>query len=535
MTSPSTPGVEITDYVVVGCGIAGLCAAIELAEAGGRVVVLTKDEPVDSNTWEAQGGIAVVLSEEDRVGLHYQDTLVAGDGLCDPEAVRILVEDGPDSIRRLISWGVEFDREGSRLAFTAEGAHSARRVLHAGGDSTGRAVARALLAKARSFPRLVIRPHLFTVDLLLDWDGRCAGMRCLDEPTGELLDLRARAVCLASGGLGRIYRQTTNPPQATGDGMAVALRSGARLTDMEFVQFHPTALCLPGAPTFLLSEALRGEGAFLRNAEGVRFMEGVHERAELAPRDVVSRAIASEVERTGVRCVYLDLTHLDAEILPRRFPTIFQTCLRFGIDLRTDRIPVHPSAHYSMGGVRTDLWGRTDVPGLFAAGEVASCGVHGANRLASNSLLEGLVYGSRAGRAVLRDDPGRAPQGGEPPEPIALTSQGNRVAGEVAETMWRYVGVVRDGQGVSAALEKLADLADGIGPGDPSRGGLEARNVLFVSRAVAEAALQRTESRGAHFRRDFPERDDSGWRRHSTTNPGRGRRPPSPVGWVVSG
>jgi L-aspartate oxidase len=527
---PRSPQVERSDVVVVGCGIAGLRAAIELAAAGARVTVITKDDPIDSSTWEAQGGIAVVLSEEDRVSLHEQDTLAAGDGLCDREAVRVLVEEGPPCIQELISWGMEFDREGSRLAFTREGAHSARRVLHAGGDSTGRAIAQALLAKARSLPGLVLRARVFTVDLLLDGGGRCAGMRCLDEARGELLDLWARAVCLATGGLGRLFRETTNPPQATGDGMAMALRAGAPLMDMEFVQFHPTALRLAGAPTFLLSEALRGEGAYLRNIHGERFLRDVHERAELAPRDVVSRAIVHEVERTGAACVYLDLTHLDAARLPQRFPKIFETCLRLGVDIRRDLIPVYPSAHYSMGGVRTDLWGRTGVPGLFAAGEVACCGVHGANRLASNSLLEGLVFGARAGRAVREDAPAEpagavAPAGGE--VPAIREEEARLVADRVRDTMWTGVGVVRDEAGLAAAVAEFAALETRVGGHPPTRRGLEARNLLWLGAAVAGAARRRTESRGAHFRRDFPRRDDARWLRHSITP---APRPPRAAG-----
>jgi len=526
--------VETTDYLVAGSGIAGLRAAIELAEAGSRVVVLAKDAPIDSNTWEAQGGIAVVLSEEDRVGLHYQDTLVAGDGLCDTEAVRILVEEGPEFIRELISWGMAFDRQGSKLAFTREGAHSARRVLHAGGDSTGRAVGRALLAKARSYPDLTLRPRSFTADLLQTPDGRCVGMRCLDEETGEEVELRARAVCLATGGFGRLYRETTNPRQATGDGMAMALRGGARLTDMEFVQFHPTALHLKGAPTFLLSEALRGEGAHLVNQAGERFMQAVHRRAELAPRDVVSRAIVEEVTRSGADCAYLDLTHLDAGILPQRFPKIFRTCLELGVDIRSERIPVYPAAHYAMGGVRTYRWGRTDLPGLYAAGEVAGCGVHGANRLASNSLLEGLVYGGRAGKAILRDDVGEEVGQPEPdPAPLSAVAPGKavEVTEQVRRILWLGAGVVRDANGLQEALQALGPLQALVGPHPLTRRGLEARNLLVLGDALARAALARTESRGAHFRRDFPARQDGEWQRHSITCPATGSRTPSPAGW----
>jgi len=512
-----------TDFLVVGCGIAGLRGAIELARDGAQVLVITKDNPIDSNTWEAQGGIAAALSEEDDVALHHADTLEAGDGLCDALAVGILVEEGPRYINELISWGMEFDRDGSRLAFTQEGAHSARRVLHAGGDSTGRAIAQALLARARTLPSLRLQPRVFTVDLLLDAQGRCGGMRCLDEATGDPFDIHARAVLLTTGGCGRLYRETTNPPQATGDGMAIAWRAGAGLMDMEFIQFHPTALRLPDAPSFLLSEALRGEGAYLRNIHGERFLVGLHPRAELAPRDVVSRAIVAEVERTSARCAYLDLTHLDSERLPARFPKIYDTCLRFGIDIRRDLIPVYPAAHYAMGGVRTDLHGRTDLPGLYAAGEVACTGVHGANRLASNSLLEGLVFGGRAARALRDDSPPAAPSrpslpGGD--AQAVRASEARLVSDRIAETMWTKVGVVRDGVDLASARQEFDLLAGRQGSHPLTRHGLEARNLLLLARAIAATALARTESRGAHHRRDFPARDDAAWRRHSVA-PGR--------------
>jgi L-aspartate oxidase len=315
--------------------------------------------------------------------------------------------------------------------------------------------------------------------------------------------------------------------------MAMALRAGARLTDMEFVQFHPTALHLKGAPTFLLSEALRGEGAYLRNQAGERFMQGHDPRAELAPRDVVSRAIVEEAARTGGDCVYLDLTHLDADMLPRRFPKIFRTCLELGVDIRGDRIPVFPAAHYAMGGVRTDLWGRTDLPGLYAAGEVAGCGVHGANRLASNSLLEGLVFGGRAGKAMLRDEAGE--QVGElSPRALSAVAPGKaaEVKEQVQEILWSGAGVVREARGLQQALQALAPLQEQVGTHPLTRRGLEARNLLVLGDAVVRAALARAESRGAHFRRDFPARQDGQWQRHSSTEPATGRRPPSPAGWL---
>src|SRR5258707_8705735 len=391
------------DYAVVGSGVAGLRAAIELSDAG-SVLVLAKSFLSDSATAWAQGGIAVALSDEDEIGLHEQDTINAGDGLCRPESVALLVEEGPKYITQLIEWGTEFDRAGTKLAFTREAAHSRSRILHAHGDSTGREISRALLARANSIPHLHLRAHAFTTGLIIE-NGKVVGVRFIDETDGSLHELRANAILLATGGLGQIYRETTNPEVATGDGMAIAYEAGAVLSDMEFVQFHPTALAVKGAPRFLLSEALRGEGGILRNIGLERFMKRYNEAQELAPRDVVARAIVSEMHRTQAEHVYLDMTDKPTEFLQKPFPRIYATCLSYGLDLATDMAPVCPAAHYMMGGVQTDLWGRTSIPGLYAAGETAATGVHGANRLASNSLLEGLVFGARSGQAMIKDAP----------------------------------------------------------------------------------------------------------------------------------
>jgi len=506
-----------TDFIVVGSGIAGLRAALEIAATGARVVVLTKAQASESNTEYAQGGVAVALAEDDEASLHEEDTQQAGAGLCDERAVRVLVADGRRYMRELIEWGTQFDREGGELLFTQEAAHSRRRILHAGGDATGHEIVRALLARARAEARIEFLAHAATEKLIVE-DGHCRGVRYLDPLVRAPRELRARAVVLASGGAGQLYLHTTNPAVATGDGMSMAYAAGAQLADMEFVQFHPTALNLADAPRFLLSEAMRGEGGVLRNAEGKRFMPRYHERAELAPRDIVSRAIVAEMERTATRTVYIDMTALDARFLRRRFPKIYDTCLRYGLDVTRESIPVSPAAHYMMGGVRTDLDGRTTLAGLYAAGEVACTGVHGANRLASNSLLEGLVFGARAGSAAAQDhadDTVRyAPTIAEEAEQIIVSE---RDAGEIAlavrkrvrRLMWERVGILRTRQSLTRALRELEQIAGARTLRTASR------NFVTVALLIARSALWREESRGAHFRWDFPERDDAHWRMHS--------------------
>src|SRR6201997_4164468 len=417
------------DYVVVGSGVAGLRAAIELSSAG-TVLVLAKSDLSESATAYAQGGIAVALSDEDEIGLHEQDTINAGDGLCRAEAVALLVEEGPKYITQLIEWGTEFDRAGTKLAFTREAAHSRSRILHAHGDSTGREISRALLARAHTIPHLHLRAHAFTTDLIVE-GKRVVGVRFIDETDGSLHEVRAGAVLLATGGLGQIYRETTNPDVATGDGMAIAYEAGAVLSDMEFVQFHPTALAVKGAPRFLLSEALRGEGGILRNIGLERFMKRYNEAQELAPRDIVARAIVSEMHRTQSTHVFLDMTKKSEEFLKKRFPRIYETCAGYGLDLATDLAPVCPAAHYMMGGIKTDLKGHASLPGLYAAGETAATGVHGANRLASNSLFEGLVFGALAGQAMMTDAPAGKRKGQAlPGSPAPLPGNGSGVQKE---------------------------------------------------------------------------------------------------------
>ncbi len=452
------------------------------------------------------------LSDDDEVSLHLEDTLKAGDGLVNEEAARVLVEEGPGRIEELIEWGTEFDRAGSKIAFTREGAHSRNRVLHAHGDSTGREIGRALYLKASAIPAILFREFEFTTDLLVR-DGRVTGVRVLDE-AGQESEIHAGSVLLATGGLGCVYSDTTNPSVATGDGVAMAHRAGAEISDMEFVQFHPTALYIKGAPRFLLSEALRGEGAILRNTELQRFMPKYHELAELAPRDVVARAIASELEaaKGPNAAVYLDLSHLKPDRVRQRFPTIYATCMQYNIDIATELVPIRPAAHYAMGGVRTDLNGQTSVPGLYAAGEVACTGVHGANRLASNSLLEGLVYGARAADAM-RQQPDRpahytaAAAGTNGTPSNGSSPQTDKFIAKVQSLMWQYVGVVRDGKGLRQVIAELTAMQPNA-PASADRRAREARNILDAGLLIARSALAREESRGAHYRLDFPLKDD---------------------------
>ena len=503
---------EQSDFVIIGSGIAGLRAAIELARHG-KVAVLTKSKTDESNTEYAQGGIAVAMSDEDEIGLHYQDTIQAGDGLCSEKAVNILVEDGPARIQELIDWGTRFDREGVRLAFTREAAHSRKRILHAQGDSTGHEINRTLVKTARTSSNIRLQPYTFALQLLVD-NGACQGVCFLERKTGRVREIRARAVLLATGGIGMVYRETTNPPVATGDGYALAFRGGALLADMEFLQFHPTALKRKGAPHFLLSEAVRGEGGLLRNQQGDIFMSEYHPLSELAPRDIVSRSIFREARKRKEETVFLDVRHLDPDFIRGRFPRIHKTCLAFGLDITSECIPVYPAAHYMMGGVYTDLDGRTSIPGLFAAGEVACNGVHGANRLASNSLLEGLVYGARAGRTMLETERGTSPDigwiGEEDWEWTLCSDSDSNQRATISSLMSQKVGIARAGPDLTSALEQLSRLpiSSRLNQADQER-----NNLLINARLITRAALLREESRGAHHRSDYPEKSDQKWRK----------------------
>jgi L-aspartate oxidase len=509
---------EAVDFVVVGAGIAGLRAAITLAESG-KVLVLTKQEVSESATQYAQGGIAVALSDEDEISLHLQDTISAGDGIVNHDAAQVLVEEGPERIQELIDWGTEFDRKGLKLTFTREAAHSRNRILHAHGDSTGREIGRALYAKASTLKSIAFSEFEFTAGLQVE-AGAIRGVKLIS-PSGERHHIASSAVLLATGGAGQVYSNTTNPAVATADGVAMAYRAGAEISDMEFVQFHPTALHLSMAPRFLLSEALRGEGAVLRNSELHRFMPKYHEMGELAPRDVVARAIAHELEVCRLKdpVVYLDMTHLKADHIRARFPRIYETCLRYNVDITVDLVPVRPAAHYLMGGIRTGLEGKTSIAGLFAAGETACTGVHGANRLASNSLLEGLVFGARAARSMLAVPP--SPGFFAAPAPCEKASSAPGPAAEVEKLilemqtlMWNKAGIVRTGAGLKEAAQQL-DAVESRLPEPVSRRTAEARNIHTAAQLIVRSAQARLESRGAHYRTDFPEHNDARFKKHS--------------------
>ncbi|HWB31912.1 MAG TPA: L-aspartate oxidase [Acidobacteriaceae bacterium] len=490
------------DFLVVGAGIAGLRAAAGLARAG-RVLIVTKEALGESNTAYAQGGIAVAMEGAEDVALHLEDTIAAGDGLVDREAAAILVEQGPHRVEELLAWGTDFDREHGELMRTREGAHSRSRILHAHGDATGREIAGSLLRHVRALPNVELAEWTTTVDLILE-AGRVAGAILL-HPDGTLRSVYARAVLLASGGAGQVFSETTNPAVATGDGIAMAYRVGAELMDMEFMQFHPTAFALPGAPRFLMSEALRGEGAWLVNAEGERFMQRYDSRLELAPRDIVARAIAREALHGEV---YLDMRSVGAnKDLKARFPTISAFLAKYGLELARDLIRVRPAAHYLMGGIRTDIKGRTSLRGLYAAGECACTGVHGANRLASNSLLEGLVFGALAAEAMM-EVPVHAPHNStsQEIEPAPTPSAGSDIGPWICALrclMWRYSGLLRDRDGLDAAQQELAVLRRTM-PQGLTRIAIEARNLHLIAEVIVRSALAREESRGAHFRSDFP-------------------------------
>lgn len=502
------------DFIVVGAGVAGLRAAVELGRHG-TVLCLAKRELTESNTQYAQGGVAVALGTDDSPEIHLRDTIAAGAGLVDERAAYTMVTEGPIRVMELIDWGVRFDRDQQgQLAFTLEGAHSRNRVLHADGDSTGREIGRTLYQHARNQSNIHFGEFGYARDLLVQ-DGRVVGVKLLRDG-GHNETITARAVLLATGGSGMVFANTTNPDVATADGPAMALRAGAELSDMEFLQFHPTALFVPGAPRFLLSEALRGEGAHLLNDRRKRFMPDYHDLAELAPRDVVARAIHRELEisTSAESMVYLDVTYLDADKLKARFPRIYHTCLQYRLDITHDLIPIRPAAHYAMGGVRTDLNARASLPGLYAAGEAACTGAHGGNRLASNSLLEGLVFGARAALGMAAETATTKLE--------AETDQGGcgsdinveSLLRETQQLMWSNVGIVRDANRLCQAMTRLQEISGEL-PEPTSQRHAEARNIAESGIAIARSALARLESRGSHYRSDYPAKDDANFRKHS--------------------
>jgi len=513
------PRSRFYDVIVIGSGIGGLTAAVGAARQW-KVALITKSVLRDTTTFLAQGGIAAALGEQDSPQLHFDDTIRAGAGLCNEEAVEILVNEGPARVRELMEICPKFDRAGGDLVLASEGAHSVPRVAHAGGDSTGSEVASALTRAMQSGSRVQVLENEFVVDLLTS-GGRCVGAVSLDPGSGAFTLNYATATVLATGGCGQVYSLTTNPTVATGDGVAMAYRAGATIGDMEFVQFHPTGLYSDESPIFLITEALRGEGAYLLNHAGERFMVGIDPQAELGPRDVVVKEMVRQMRESGQEFLFLDATHLDCGMLQERFPNVYHNLKEKGYDLCRDRIPVAPVCHYMIGGVVTDIWGRSTLPGLYASGEVASTGVHGANRLASNSLLEGLVFSDRIVRHLdsyigqARDEArgGRLelPRGDRTGSPDSLVASTRH---SLQKLMSSRVGTVRSEEGLMAALEEIGTMEESLAsPGaDPEQ--YELANLLTVASHIVKAALLREESRGSQLREDYPSQDDINWKRH---------------------
>ncbi len=513
--------VEEVDLLVVGSGLAGLYTAAKAGER--KIAILTKEKTEDSSTEFAQGGIAAVLSDEDSLDLHIKDTKTAGAGLCYPPAVEVLVNEGAGRVRELIAMGTAFDRIENSLDFTREGAHSRPRILHARGDATGEEIRRALVNHIQRLEWIDLYENTYALEIVLGPDGDCQGILAFDRNRGGFILFVAPYVVLAAGGCGHVYPNTSNPEVATGDGIAIAYRAGAELMDMEFIQFHPTTLYHSEETTFLISEALRGEGAVLRNKEGQRFMTRYHPQAELAPRDIVARAIFTEMQKDEREYVCLDITHKDRDFLEQRFPKIYRKCLELGYDLKEDCIPVRPAAHFIMGGVKTDIKGATNIPGLFACGENAATGVHGANRLASNSLLEGLVFGRRIAL--------EGKKGGRPTPPVKMVKDqiakdrriGDdrelwRVRGRMQKVMMEEVGIVRSKESLKRALKELEELGPHLGFTYTRPAAWETQNLLIVAFNIARAALSREESRGSHFRSDFPKQRSSWEGKHIILN-----------------
>ncbi|KPK24187.1 MAG: L-aspartate oxidase [Dehalococcoidia bacterium SG8_51_3] len=504
------------DYIIVGSGIAGLYTAL-LAREQGSVLVITKGSIEDCNTRHAQGGIAAAIGRDDSPDLHYKDTIAAGDGLCDEEAVRILVEEAPARIAELVNFGVPFDTLNGRIALTLEAAHSVPRILHAGGDATGEHIEVTLSKRVRA-ARIPVLEDSQATEILLE-NKAVTGMNVLDCRTGSIEIFECLHLILTTGGAGQLFKFNTNSDIATGDGIALAFKVGAEIMDMEFFQFHPTALHLPGVTPFLISEAVRGEGGILRNTEGHQFMPDYAPQGDLAPRDVVARSIIYEMNKTNSDRVYLDVTHISPDIITTRFPHIYRFCLDHGLDITREPVPVAPAAHYMMGGIKTNSWGETNVPGLFATGETACTGVHGANRLASNSMLEVVVFSKRIMERTAKGaetSPSVTPKR----EEVHLKLSQRKPAGSVKapgfaslqQLIWNNVGVIRNRDGLSKAADTLAAWQQTLPP-PTDRSSHELHNLVLTGRLITEAALRREESRGAHLRSDFPQ-TSADWQRH---------------------
>jgi len=504
------------DYIIVGSGIAGLYTAL-LAKERGSVLIITKGSINDCNTRYAQGGIASAIGKDDSPELHFRDTIAAGDGLCDEKAVRLLVNEAPERIADLVNFGVPFDTLDGEIALTREAAHSVSRILHAGGDATGEHIETTLSRQVRS-AQIPVRENCLATDILVD-GGVAKGIRSLDGPNSSQEEFECRSLILATGGAGQLYKFNTNSDIATGDGIALAVKAGAVISDMEFFQFHPTALHMAGVTPFLISEAVRGEGGVLRNIHGRRFMPDYSPQGDLAPRDVAARSITYEMKKTDSDNVFIDVTHLPPHVITTRFPHIYQFCLLQGLDMTRELVPVAPAAHYMMGGIRTNSWGETSIAGLFAAGETACTGVHGANRLASNSMLEVVVFSKRIVEKTAEGDKKRKPEGRRIETVHHMLSQRD-VAKNVPspgfpalqQLLWENVGVIRNRESLTEAADILAAWQQSL-PVPTDRTSYELANLVLTGRLITEAALLREESRGAHFRSDFPRRSPQ-WQRH---------------------
>ena len=507
-----------TDFLIVGSGIAGLYTSLKIYNKG-EVVLLTKSKLKESSTEYAQGGIAVALGDKDSPHLHMEDTLKAGANFCDPEAVEVLVTEGPECVEELIELGTKFDKIEGKYKTTLEAAHQRPRILHARGDATGAEIEGSLSQKVINENKIKIKENILVIDILTE-HTTCYGLLALDSNTNEIIAYLARATILASGGAGQLFSNTTNPDVATGDGIAMAYRGGVKVTDLEFIQFHPTALYHQGSPKFLISEAVRGEGAILKNIKGEPFMHSYHPLAELAPRDVVARAITDQMKKNKSDYVYLDATRIKDKF-SQRFPTIYKNCITLGINPEKEYIPVAPAAHYTMGGIKTDTWGQTSLTNLFACGECTSTGVHGANRLASNSLLEGLVFGNRIAQKIKENKSLFSQKIDEEINISYNIPRGNiqgfdpkQIKKELQKLMWNKVGIIRNSSDLKKTLQKISEWKFVLKSELKTAEDFELANLIILADLITNSALQREESRGAHYREDFPDRDDVNWKKH---------------------